>query len=29
LSARTGQGLNNWYEWLRAAQRRVALPAAE
>jgi hydrogenase nickel incorporation protein HypB len=29
LSARTGEGLADWYEWLRVAQRSFALPAAE
>jgi len=28
LSARTGEGLEAWYAWLRATQRRVSLPAA-
>jgi hydrogenase nickel incorporation protein HypB len=28
LSARTGEGLADWYEWLRAAQQPLSLPAA-
>ena len=29
LSARTGEGLADWYEWLRSARRRLALTAAQ
>lgn len=29
LSARTGEGLADWYEWLRLAQHRITLGAAE
>ena len=29
LSARTGEGLGDWYEWLRAARRHVAFAAAQ
>ncbi|WP_020176858.1 hydrogenase nickel incorporation protein HypB [Methyloferula stellata] len=29
LSARTGEGLGDWYEWLRQARVRAALPAAQ
>lgn len=29
LSARTGEGLAGWYEWLRSARRRLALTAAQ
>jgi hydrogenase nickel incorporation protein HypB len=29
LSARTGEGLCDWYEWLRAARRHLALAAAQ
>ena len=29
LSARTGEGLAGWYEWLRSARKRLALTAAQ
>jgi len=29
LSARTGEGLGDWYEWLRAARRHLAFAAAQ
>jgi G3E family GTPase len=29
LSARTGEGLGDWYEWLRKARRHLVLAAAQ
>jgi hydrogenase nickel incorporation protein HypB len=29
LSARSGEGMTQWYDWLRAARRSITLAAAE